>query len=131
MKHDFKPIKLIIAGSRAKSLMVGYSMIEHICIHFNFHPVTVKEVVSGMALGVDAKGSYWANEQKIPIKQFHADWDEYEKAAGPIRNGEMARYADALLLIWDGESPGSKNMLKHMRVLGKPVYEVIMREPKE
>jgi uncharacterized phage-like protein YoqJ len=36
----------------------------------------------------------------------------------------MAEYADALLLIWDGESRGSKNMLFNMKKLGKQVFEV-------
>jgi hypothetical protein len=31
--------------------------------------------------------------------------------AGPIRNGEMAKYADALIVFWDGKSRGTKNMI--------------------
>jgi hypothetical protein len=42
----------------------------------------------------------------------------------------MAEYADALLLIWNGESRGSANMKENMVKLGKPVYEVILKEPK-
>jgi hypothetical protein len=40
----------------------------------------------------------------------------------------MVDYADVLLLIWDGESRGSKNMKETMIKLGKPVYEVILRK---
>lgn len=128
--HKFKQMKLIIAGSRVKYLSVGQSMMEHICLHFNFHKNNVEEIVSGVSEGVDEKGSIWARERGIPVEKFPADWDEYGKAAGPIRNKEMAKYADALLLIWNGESPGSKDMLNKMRVRGKPVYEVLIREPK-
>jgi hypothetical protein len=39
----------------------------------------------------------------------------------------MAEEADALLLIWDGESKGSANMKKEMLFKNKPVYEVILR----
>jgi hypothetical protein len=42
---------------------------------------------------------------------FPAKWDKYGKAAGPLRNREMAAYADALILVWDGKSRGSANML--------------------
>jgi hypothetical protein len=39
----------------------------------------------------------------------------------------MADYADALLLIWDGESKGSANMKKNMEKQNKKVYEVILK----
>jgi hypothetical protein len=39
----------------------------------------------------------------------------------------MAEYADALLLIWDGESKGSLNMKQRMIGLKKPVYEVVLK----
>ena len=127
MKHDFKPIKLIIAGSRPKTMRCGHTMMENICRHFNFHPVTVKEVVSGCAQGVDEMGMYWAWEQEIKVKKSPANWEMHGKAAGPIRNKQMAKYADALLLVWDGESKGSLSMKTEMLKLNKPVHEVIMR----
>jgi len=59
--------------------------------------------------------------------EFPADWDTHGRAAGPIRNKQMAEYGDALLLIWDGESRGSANMKSNMKKLGKPVYEIIIK----
>lgn len=64
----------------------------------------------------------------ISIKKFPADWDLHGKAAGPIRNRQMAKYADCLLLIWDGKSRGSMNMKQEMERIGKPVYEVIIND---
>lgn len=78
------------------------------------------EIVSGGAKGVDELGERWAKQMGIPVKRFDADWDTYRKAAGPKRNRQMAEYADALLLVWDGTSRGSWNMLVTMRQLGKP-----------
>ena len=89
--------------------------------HYNLE---VTEVVSGTARGVDTCGERWAIENNIPIAPFPADWDQYKKAAGHIRNKQMAEYADALLIIWNGESRGSKNMKETMIKLGKPYYEV-------
>ena len=123
-------MKLIIAGSRPKALNLGFTMMENICRHFNFHPVTVSKVVSGCAQGVDERGMYWAMEQSIPIKKFPANWELHGKAAGPIRNKQMAKYADELLVIWDGKSKGSSNMITEMLLLNKPVHEVIIRGPK-
>lgn len=60
------------------------------------------------------------------ITAFPADWNRYGKRAGPIRNREMAKYADRLILIWDGKSLGSKNMKDEMIKLNKPVYEVVL-----
>lgn len=80
----------------------------------------VTEVVSGCARGVDRAGEIWAADHMIPVKHFPADWNRHGKAAGPIRNGEMAEYADGALLLWDGVSRGTTNMKEHMERLGKP-----------
>jgi hypothetical protein len=85
------------------------------------------EVVSGGANGIDKCGEVWAKRNKIPVKVFEADWRLLGKAAGPIRNHAMAEYADALLLIWNGVSAGSRNMKKNMEALGKPVFEFIVK----
>lgn len=68
----------------------------------------ITEVVSGVAHGVDKLGERWAQAHKIPVKQFPAQWNKYGNAAGPIRNREMAEYADALIAVWDGQSRGHK-----------------------
>ena len=43
----------------------------------------------------------------------------------------MAAYANALLLIWDGESKGRKSMKSEMAKLDKPIYEIIIRNRKD
>jgi hypothetical protein len=87
----------------------------------------ITEIVSGAARGIDSLGERWAEYRPdpIPVKQFPADWDTHGKAAGPIRNRAMADYADALLVVWDGKSRGTKNMLDHVYRLKKPVYKYI------
>jgi len=82
---------------------------------------SITEVVSGGAAGVDMLGERWALRQGIPTTVFQANWNAHGKAAGPIRNKQMAEYADALIAVWDGESPGTKNMIETMEKLGKPV----------
>jgi hypothetical protein len=116
-------MKLIIAGSR--DLSPSYHIIRQKLEEVEWF-LKVKEVVSGKARGADRAGEEFARQYEIPVKEFPADWDRYGKAAGPIRNRQMAEYADALLLIWDGRSPGSKNMKKEMERLKKPVHEIIM-----
>lgn len=122
-------MKLIIAGSRTlwPRLDFIHSAITMLKICSEL-PIT--EIVCGCAEGVDNEGEHWASHMNIPVRRFPVDWEKHGKAAGPIRNKQMADYADSLLLIWDGESKGSANMLKQMKVLNKPVYEVILRKNK-
>ena len=43
--------------------------------------------------------------------QIPANWDNYGKRAGFIRNSEMAEYADACIVFWNGSSKGAKHMI--------------------
>ena len=70
------------------------------------------EIVSGGSRGADTLGEQYAREKGYSIKRFPADWEKYGRSAGPRRNEAMARYADALLAYWDGESRGTKNMIE-------------------
>lgn len=131
-------MKIIIAGSRT---IMDFSLKNLMYTFFHsetppFKPTKITEVVSGGAKGIDKLGEEWAAEEyfydsghtkkeKIPVKRFEADWETHGKAAGPIRNKQMAAYSDFLLLIWDGNSKGSANMKKEMQALNKPFVEVI------
>ena len=57
-------------------------------------------------------------------KLFHAEWKQYGKAAGLIRNRQIAEYCDVGLVLWDRQSPGTKDVLKQLLSLGKPVILV-------
>ena len=98
-------MKTIIAGSRE---ITDYKIIRRAIKKSGFK---ITEVVSGTARGVDTLGEEYAEKHNIPIKQFSADWDRYKNAAGHMRNVEMSQYAQALIAIWDGKSPGTKNMI--------------------
>lgn len=69
-------------------------------------------VVCGKARGADTLGEKYAKERGYVINYFPADWDRHGKAAGYIRNEEMAKNADALVAFWDGKSRGTKNMIE-------------------
>lgn len=120
-------MKLIIAGGR------GINEIRHVYdamdkfFPSDFLPSTFSEIVSGCAYGADALGERFAAVQSIPIKRFPADWDRHGKPAGFIRNKEMAEYADALLLLWDGKSKGSENMLLEAARRGLRIYVYIVK----
>jgi hypothetical protein len=54
-----------------------------------------------------------------PCQVFPAKWDEYGKAAGPIRNQEMVdSKPDLVLAFWDGRSPGTLDAIKRAVLAG-------------
>ena len=109
-------MKTIIAGSRnlAEDSLVQEAIRES---HFN-----ITEVVSGGAVGIDELGEEWSRKNNVRLTRFIPDWTSYGKAAGVIRNGEMASYAEALIAVWDGKSRGTKNMIDQAKKLGLKVY---------
>lgn len=68
-------------------------------------------IVSGKARGADALGERYAKERGYAVSEHPADWDNYGKSAGYIRNKEMAEEADALMAFWDGKSRGTMHMI--------------------
>lgn len=78
------------------------------------------EVVSGGASGADAGGEEWARKRGLPVKLFHADWRTHKMAAGPIRNRQMAQYAEALVLFPGGR--GTASMQQEARKNGLKIF---------
>ena len=101
-------MKLIIAGSRD---FTDYKLLAETLKAEGLTGDTVDTVVSGCAHGADKLGEKWAVSQGIPITRFPADWDAYGKRAGFVRNSEMAEYADACIVFWNGTSKGTKHMI--------------------
>lgn len=85
----------------------------------------ITEVVSGGCRGVDCLGEQWAAENNIPVKPFVADWATYGRTAGELRNREMANYADGLIILWDGKSPGASCMMREATKAGIQIHNQI------
>lgn len=113
--------KLIIAGGRDFS---NYNLLR-----LNLDAILEKlsennislTIICGMAKGADMCGWNWAKNNNIPILEYPANWQLHGKAAGPIRNQEMARVADGLIAFWDGTSRGTSHMINTMKELKKDV----------
>lgn len=108
-------MKLIIAGSRDIPESEALVRIDRILSYVPLSPDQITEVVSGGARGPDRAGELWAQKNNIKLRIFFADWNTHGKAAGPLRNIEMAKYVGsegALLPIWDGQSRGTGHMVE-------------------
>lgn len=81
-------------------------------------------VVTGGADGVDSCALHAANLRGFEVDVVLPDWDRLGKAAGPIRNKEIAERCDRMVAFWDGESLGTKSAIAAAQKLGKPT-EVI------
>lgn len=98
-------MRIIIAGGRDfTNTGMAFSCLESLV---NAGDV----IISGHASGADTIGEFYAQKNGLPCELYPADWKKYGKAAGPIRNEEMAKTADMLIAFWDGKSRGTKSMI--------------------
>lgn len=108
-------MRLIIAGNRT------FTDYRAFCPHVDRFVSALSEkptIVSGCATGVDSLAIRYAQEHGLQLVRVPADWARHGRAAGPIRNRQMAGQADALLAFWDGKSAGTRSMITIARELG-------------
>jgi len=69
-------------------------------------------IVHGGARGADRIAADEAAKAGFIVEPHPADWGRYGKAAGPIRNEEMAKLgADLCIAFWDLASSGTRDMV--------------------
>lgn len=96
-------MKLIIAGGRSRRLYTAdKELLDEI-----YDQEDIDVVISGDCRGVDEDGAAWAETKKIRVWRYPADWQQYGKRAGPIRNETMAKTADAVVLFPGGDGTNS------------------------
>lgn len=107
--------RVIVAGSRTFN---DYDMVRSILDIKKDREGEDIIIVSGGARGADRLGELYAQDNNLECHLYEANWSKYGKAAGPLRNEEMADNADMLLAFWDGRSPGTSHMIKTARKKG-------------
>ncbi len=91
----------------------------------------IGKVVDGEAEGFDRLGRRWARRNGVPGIGMPADWRPggvFDRAAGIKRNAEMAKIADAAIIVSINHSRGSEDMYQRMVKLKKPVFLVRLEE---
>jgi hypothetical protein len=86
---------------------------------------TVTLVVEGGASGADDLARAWALANGISVKTYPAQWNEYGKLAGPIRNGQMLDEERPDLVVAFPGGRGTANCTKQARERGLKVMHVL------
>ena len=109
--------RIIIAGSRTfNDYDLLNTQILRVLKEENISLNNIR-IISGHAKGADSLGEQFANNHNLNLTIIPADWEKYNKAAGNIRNEQMAKFATInnnkgiLFAFWNGISSGTKNMI--------------------
>jgi predicted Rossmann fold nucleotide-binding protein DprA/Smf involved in DNA uptake len=113
-------MKVIIAGGREVRGTQADEMVRE-AISGSGWSGTITQVIHGAASGIDS-AAHRVCEGLWPVRPVPADWKAHGRAAGPIRNKQMAGMADALIAVWDGKSRGTRNMIETAQSMGLKVY---------
>jgi len=85
-------------------------------------------IISGAARGADRAASDWATCNYARLEEFPADWVQYGKRAGPIRNEDMLNRGNPNLVISFPGGRGTAHMVKIAKKAGVEVVEITYAE---
>ena len=119
-------MRIIIAGSRAIGRISqrrwNYEQLAELVEQAVAQSgLSITDVISGSAGGPDRAGEQWAAKHNIPITVFKPNW-KLGRGAGLIRNREMVEHAEALIALFDGQSPGTQDTIDKMLRKGRQVF---------
>ena len=109
-------MKLMIAGSRS---IQNFDLSAYI-------PENTDLIITGGAQGVDALAEQYADKHRISKLIIRPQYDVYGKAAPILRNKKMVEIADVVLVIWDGQSVGTKSTIQYAQKLQKELIVIQM-----
>ena len=81
-------------------------------------------IIQGGAKGADFLAKAWADWRSIPCEEYPADWKQYGKRAGNIRNAQMLNEGKPDLVIAFRGGRGTADMVDKATHAGIKVVEV-------
>ncbi len=75
----------------------------------------VDEIVAGGSTGVDMIAKMYAESKGIKYKEFSPNWQDDLNAAGLVRDTRMAEYGTHLLVLSNGVSKESRNLINEAK----------------
>ena len=109
-------MKLLIVRSRN---IKNFSLSEHVSKEATL-------IISGGADGVDRLAEEYADAHRISKLILRPNYAKYGKAAPLKRNEEMVALADAVLVVWDGSSKGTKYTADFAKKKNKPLKLLVV-----
>lgn len=110
-------MKILVTGGR------DYDRLETVARVLGALKVTA--IAHGGARGADSLAGKWATQAQIPVHEYHAEWDLYDKAAGPIRNQAMLEEFEPDLVVAFEGNRGTHDMIKRAVAAHVPVLQVL------
>ena len=107
-------MKLLVVGSRS---ITEFDLSPYITAE-------VETIISGGAGGVDTLAEKYADQHRLSKYIMRPRYDIYGRGAPLKRNEQMVDLADAVLIIWDGQSKGTNYTLKYAQKKNKKVLLV-------
>lgn len=86
----------------------------------------LRELVSADSEGAGAAAERWAEVRRVPVVLFGLKRQLYGRQAAYRQAQEMVRYAQALVLVWQGWESNWRQLLGEARFAGLPVCEVLV-----
>lgn len=121
-------MKIIIAGIRYwdyanKTVFDSYEIVKSAVIRSAY---SISEVVTTDSEGVAYFAKKWSLDYlNKPATIFSPKWGLYGKrdiSARIKRNHRMIDYSEASIVIWDGSSDGTKDIVTYSRACKKPIH---------
>ena len=113
-------MKVAVVGSRSLD-DTHFPLLE------KYIPPGVSEIISGGASGADKLAERFADEENLLLTIIRPDYKTYERMAPLIRNGEIVEKSDFTLILWDGSSRGSLNVIMTCIKINKPFRVILVR----
>jgi hypothetical protein len=114
-------MKIGIVGSRRRNSIEDYKLVEKKFLEvFKLGDWIVS---GGCPSGADAMAEKIAKDNGIPILIFYPNWSKFKKAAGIIRNTDIAKNSDILIAcVAADRTGGTEDTIK--KFLGKRIPDV-------
>lgn len=109
-------MKIIVCGGR------DYG--DYHALRLAIERLAPTHIAHGAAKGADALADEVATHLRIPVQRFPANWNQFGRSAGMMRNGQMLKqFAPDALLAAPG-AKGTANMIIRCLKVDLPVYAI-------
>ncbi len=114
-------MRILVCGGRD---FKNYKFLSKV---LNYYLLIFKDdflVIEGGANGADKLAGKWAIENNIKLEEYPANWKEFGKNAGPIRNQKMIDEGKPDFVIAFPGGNGAADMIRRARRSNIPVKEI-------